>query len=41
MRAEFKLEFGELTPFMPFSCFGKKRAKRSRSKGRYGQIAPP
>ena len=24
-----------------FSCFGKKRAKRSRVKGRYGQIAPP
>ena len=28
-----KLEFVELTPFMPFSCFGKKRAKRSRHRG--------
>ena len=28
-----KLEFVELTPFTPFSCFGKKRAKRSRHRG--------
>jgi len=25
---------------MPFSCFGKKRAKRSRVKGRYEQMRP-
>ena len=24
----------------PFSCSGKKRAKRSRPKGRYGQMRP-
>ena len=36
----FKFQFIELITPSPFSCFGKKRAKRSRPKGRYGQMRP-
>ena len=37
---KLRIPFFEPSMNMPFSCFGKKRAKRSRLKGRYEQMRP-
>ena len=34
------MQFIDLSGVKPFSCLGKKRAKRSRHKGRYVQMRP-
>ena len=35
-----KFQFSELLVYTYFSCFGKKSTKRSRVKGRFGQMRP-